>query len=594
MPADSRTAARVRELRELINYHNYRYHVLDDPVISDAQFDGFMRELEALEARYPDLIVPESPTQRVGAEPLGEFGEIVHEVPMLSLGNAFTPGDLVAFDRRAREALGVEEVEYSAEPKLDGLAVSILYTEGVLTQAATRGDGTRGEDVTQNVRTIPSIPLRLLGARYPRILEVRGEVHMTKQGFEALNEQQRAAGTKVFSNPRNAAAGSLRQLDARITAHRPLTFFCYGTGKIGGGEIPERHDQILRQFKAWGLRVSAEATVVRGVQGCLRYFEAMERQRAHLPYDMDGVVYKVNDLRQQEALGFLARAPRWALAFKFAPEEQTTRILAIEVQVGRTGALTPVARLDPVFVGGATVTNATLHNQDEIDRKDVRIGDTVVVRRAGDVIPEIVRVLPEYRPPDAQRFRIPDRCPVCDAPAVRKPGEAVSRCTGFLRCPAQRVQAIWHFASRRALDIEGLGDKLVEQLVATGKVEDVADLYKLNEAEIADLDRMGSKSAKKLVASLEKSKSTSLARLLYALGITDVGEATARTLAAHFGSLDAIRAAGVAELEAVPDIGPIIANHIAEFFANPKNLDIIARLQEAGMRWQEQADTIRR
>ncbi|CAN5749311.1 NAD-dependent DNA ligase LigA [soil metagenome] len=591
MPADSRTAARVRALRELIDTHNYRYHVLDDPAIGDAEFDGFMRELEALEAQHPDLIVGGSPTQRVGAEPLAQFGEIVHEVPMLSLANAFTPEDLVAFDRRVRAALLVEEVEYSAEPKLDGLAVSILYIEGVLAQAATRGDGTRGEDVTRNVRTIPSIPLHLLGAGYPRVLEVRGEVHMTRQGFQALNEHQRAAGAKVFSNPRNAAAGGLRQLDSRITARRSLTIFCYGAGKVDGGEIPAKHDHILRQFKAWGLRVSGEATLVRGVQGCLRYFEVMERQRAHLPYDMDGVVYKVNDLRQQALLGYVARAPRWALAFKFAPEEQTTRVLAIEVQVGRTGALTPVARVDPVFVGGATVTNATLHNQDEIDRKDVRIGDTVVVRRAGDVIPEIVRVLLEYRSPGAQPFRIPDRCPVCAAPAVRKAGEAVSRCTGSLQCPAQRVQAILHFASRRALDIQGMGEKLVEQLVTAGKVKDVADLYKLNEPEIADLGRMGSKSAHNLVAALEESKSTTLARFLYALGITDVGEATARTLAAHFGSLDTIRAANIVELEAVADIGPIIANHIAEFFCNPKNLDIIERLQQAGMRWQEQAVT---
>jgi DNA ligase (NAD+) len=478
-------------------------------------------------------------------------------------------------------------VEYVAEPKLDGLAVSLLYEKGHLIRAATRGDGFHGEDVTQNVRTIPSVPLRLMGHGYPMALEVRGEVYMAKEGFRKLNERQANLGGKLFANPRNAAAGSLRQLDPRVTAERPLAIFCYGTGQVSGGDLPAQHGEILDKLKIWGLRVSPDIEVVVGAAGCLRYYNEMARKREDLPYETDGVVYKVNDLQQQADLGFVARAPRWAVAHKFAPEEMETIVEAIDVQVGRTGALTPVARLKPVFVGGVTVTNATLHNQDEIDRKDVRVGDTVLVRRAGEVIPEVVRVIHEKRPPESERFNIPASCPVCGSPVLRQAGEAVARCTGSLICPAQRVQGILHFASRRALDVQGLGDKLVEQLVSRNEIHDVADLYQLTQKRLEQLERMGEKSAANLMAELEKSKSITLARFLYALGIKDVGEATARALAAHFGTLEAIAEATEETLETVPDIGPAIAANIAAFFRQPRNLDIIARLRKVGIHWPE-------
>lgn len=587
MSAPEHALARVRELRELIDYHNYRYYTLDDPVISDAEFDELMRELEGLERNYPELITPDSPTQRVGAKPAEGFSEIRHELPMLSLANAFISAEVEAFDRRVREALDVERLEYTAEPKLDGLAISLRYENGTLTCAATRGDGYQGEDVTQNIRTLRSIPLRLRGRDHPRILEVRGEIYMTKEGFKHLNEQQLRSGGKVFANPRNAAAGSVRQLDPRITASRPLMIFCYGTGKVKGGRIPPRHSEVLACLKEWGLRVSSEVAVVQGIEGCLDYYRKIDEKRHQLPYAIDGVVYKVNEFKHQEALGYIARAPRWAIAHKFPPEERESRVLAIEVQVGRTGALTPVARLEPVFVGGVRVTNATLHNQDEVDRKDVRVGDTVVVRRAGEVIPEVVRVILEKRPPATERFQIPKRCPVCGSEVIRPEGEAVARCSGSLICAAQRIQAILHFASRRALDIEGLGDKLVEQLVERHEIRTLADLYGLTGERLASLERMGKKSAANLVSALEKSKNTTLERFLYALGIRDVGEATARLLAQHFGSLEAIVGASEEELEAVPDIGPVMAANIAAFFRQAHNSEIIDRLRKAGIRWQE-------
>ncbi len=580
-------AACAARLRERLHYHNHRYHVLDDPEISDAEFDRLLRELEALEASHPGLISPDSPTQRVGGVPLAAFGEIRHAVPMLSLANASTEGEVHGFDRRVREGLGIETVEYVAEPKLDGLAISIAYRDGVLVQAATRGDGSRGEDVTQNVRTIRSVPLRLQGTGHPRLLEVRGEVYMSKRGFEDLNRRQRELGAKVFVNPRNAAAGGLRQLDARITAARPLAFYCYGTGRIEGGALPGTHYEILDRLRSWGLRVSPEIERVSGAQGCLDYYARIDGRRAQLAYAIDGVVYKVNRLAQQAQLGFVARAPRWAIAHKFASPEAATRVTAIEVQVGRTGALTPVARLEPVFVGGATVTNATLHNQDEIERKDVRAGDTVLVRRAGDVIPEVVRVLHEERPPGTQPFSMPQHCPVCEAPVTRPAGEAVSRCTNTLSCPAQRIQAILHFASRRAMDIQGLGDKLVEQLVERQGLRDPADLYAFGAEQLAALERMGTKSAENLVQALEKSKSTTLARFLLALGIPEVGEATAHLLAGELGSLQALMEARTEVLEAIPDIGPVVAAHITEFFGNARNHEVIERLQRAGVHWPE-------
>ncbi len=576
---------RVARLRDEINYHNYRYYVLDDPEITDAEYDRLLRELQELEEKYPELVTTDSPTQRVGATPLKEFAEVHHEVPMLSLENAFSDEEVFDFDRRARERLNVAEIEYAVEPKLDGLAISLLYKEGVLSRAATRGDGTTGEDVTQNVRTIDAIPLRLLGKGYPGILEVRGEVIMTKAGFEKLNQLQRQHGAKLFANPRNAAAGSLRQLDPRITATRPLSFFSYGNGLVEQGELPSRHHQIMQKMKSWGIPVNPESSVVKGVEGCLAYYRKMQQKRDSLPYDIDGIVYKVDRLDQQEKLGFVARAPRWALAHKFPAQEEMTKLLAIDVQVGRTGALTPVARLQPVHVGGVVVSNATLHNQDEIDRLDVRVGDTVIVRRAGDVIPQIVSVVLSRRKGNPPRYKLPDTCPVCGSPTARLSGEVVTYCTGGLYCPAQRKQAIKHFASRRAMDIEGLGDKLVEQLVDEKLVNDVADLYDLTVEQVQQLERMGPKSAHNLIAALEKSKSTTLARFLYALGIHDVGETTAQTLASHFGSLEKIMHADEETLMAVPDIGPVVAESIIRFFRQKHNRKVIRKLQQAGIHW---------
>ena len=587
MKASAKVIARVDALREEINQHNYHYYVLDAPLIPDAEYDRLMRELQTLEQEFPQLVTPDSPTQRVGATPSPSFASVRHSLPMLSLENAFSEADIHAFHRRVLERLQVATVAYAAEPKLDGLAVSLRYEQGVLVQGATRGDGYSGEDITRNVRTIPSIPLRLLGHDYPEVLEVRGEVYMSKAGFAALNEQQRARGEKTFVNPRNAAAGSLRQLDPRVTAARPLAIFCYGVGEVSGRALPRYHSERLQQLRQWGLRISSDLRVVHDADGCLAYYKDMAARRAGLDYDIDGVVYKVDELAQQAILGHVSRAPRWAIAHKFPAQEELTKLLAIDVQVGRTGALTPVARLAPVFVGGVTVTNATLHNEDEIRRKDVRVGDTVIIRRAGDVIPELVAVVKDRRPPDARPFQMPTRCPACGADVIRLEGESVARCTGGLYCPAQRKQGIRHFASRRAMDIEGLGAKLVDQLVAHELVKNVADLYTLKASQLAQLERMGEKSAANLVAAIDKSKATTLARFLYALGIREVGEATARSLAQHFSRLTALMAADVESLQTVPDVGPVVAAHIHAFFRQAHNCEIIAALQHHGVHWPE-------
>jgi DNA ligase (NAD+) len=580
-------AERVRELRKQIDHHNYRYYVLDDPEISDAEYDRLMRELKELEEQYPELVTPDSPTQRVGAAPVSELEEVVHSVPMLSLDNAFTDEDLIAFDRRVRERLETDqEIEYAAEPKLDGLAVSFRYEHGKLVLAATRGDGVRGENVTHNVRTIKAVPLELRGSP-PELLEVRGEVFMPIAGFKAMNERALARGEKTFVNPRNAAAGSLRQLDPRQAAQRPFDVFFYAVGEVRGWSLPPRHSDALEQLREWGLKISPLIRVVRGAAGCLEYYRDMAAKRPSLPYEIDGVVYKVNSYVQQRELGFVARAPRWAIAHKFPAHEENTIVRGVEFQVGRTGALTPVARLEPVFVGGVTVSNATLHNMDEIRRKDIRIGDTVVVRRAGDVIPEVVKVILERRPPDAQIVELPAKCPVCGSDVEREEGEAIARCTGGLFCAAQRKESLRHFASRRALDIEGLGTKLIDQLVDLELVRSPADLYALTVEQLAGLERMGEKSAAKLVEALERSKDTTLPRFLYALGIRDVGEATAAALAAHFGSLEALQDATEEQIRETPDVGPVVAAHIRHFFDQAHNREVIAALRAHGVRWPD-------
>lgn len=587
--ASPEVTARIAQLRDELHHHNTLYYVLDAPEIPDAEYDRLFQELQALEQQYPELITPDSPTQRVGARPLKEFGEVRHEMPMLSLANAFTEQDITDFDRRVREGLGIPgEVAYSAEPKMDGLAVSLLYEDGVLVRGATRGDGATGEDVTQNVRTIGAIPLRLSGKGYPRRLEVRGEIYMPRKGFDDLNKRQAARGDKTFANPRNAAAGSLRQLDPRITAQRPLTMFCYGIGRVEDGHMANRHSEILQQLAAWGLRVSPLIRVVHGAHGCLNYYREIGAQRDALPFDIDGVVYKVDHIDQQQQLGFISRSPRWAVAHKFPAQEEMTTLLDVEWQVGRTGALTPVARLEPVFVSGVTVSNATLHNQDEIDRKDVRIGDTVIVRRAGDVIPEVAGVVLSKRPAHTAMVHYPAKCPVCGSDVERLEDQAAARCTGGLYCSAQRKEAIKHFAGRRAMDIDGLGDKLVEQLADEGLIHDVGDLYHLTHAQLAGLERMGDKSAANLIAAIEKSRHTTLPRFLLALGIPEVGEATAQTLARHFGDLDAIMAADEAALQQVQDVGPIVAQSIHTFFQQPHNREVINKLIAAEINWPKE------
>lgn len=610
-PSGGETAAQAAaRLRAEIEQHNVRYYVYDDPSISDAAYDELMRELQALEAAHPELVTPESPTQRVGAAPVSAFGSVSHAVPMLSLGNAFEAEDVEAFDRRVTDTLRgagllgpAEEADYFCELKLDGLAISLRYEDGRLVQAATRGDGQTGEDVTSNIRTIKAIPLQLSGPA-PKVLEVRGEVLMNRADFEKLNQAQAKRDEKIFVNPRNAAAGSLRQLDPRITAKRPLRFFAYSWGELRGipqaqaglfdeeasgaealpGDTGKQHGAMLDWLGSLGLPVNVKFNQrVRGAQGLLDYYAKVGALRPSLPYDIDGVVYKVDSLAAQKLLGFVARAPRFALAHKFPAEEATTTLLDIEVQVGRTGAITPVARLKPVFVGGVTVTNATLHNEDEIRRKDVRIGDTVIVRRAGDVIPEVVGAVLEKRPADAREFVMPTACPVCGSAIERLEDETIARCTGGLFCGAQRKQTLWHAASRKALDIEGLGEKLVDQLVDSGRVKSLADLYSLRPLELVGLDRMGQKSADNLVEAIDKARAPALGRLLFALGIRHVGETTARDVARHFGSIEAIMDADEDALSSVPDVGPVVAGSIRRFFAEQHNRDVIEQLKAQGV-----------
>lgn len=577
---------RAAALRSEIERHNHAYYVLDRPSVPDAEYDRLFRELQQLEAEHPELASPDSPTQRVGGAPLAEFSQVTHEVPMLSLNNAFADDEVAAFDRRCREGLGVETVEYAVEPKFDGLAITLMYENGIFTRGATRGDGFTGEDVTLNLRTVKNIPLRLRGVGKPAHLEVRGEVLIFRADFEKLNRQQRDAGLREFANPRNAAAGSLRQLDPKITAQRPLRFLAYGVA-TSSDPLSDSHAALMAQLGGWGLPLAREAAVVSGLSGLLGYYARIGAERDRLVYDIDGVVYKVNCLADQQKLGFVARAPRFAIAHKFPAQEALTTVEAIEVQVGRTGALTPVARLAPVFVGGVTVTNATLHNEDEVRRKDVRIGDTVSVRRAGDVIPEVVAVVPEKRPGDAQEFVMPSVCPVCGSQVEKAEEEAIARCSGGLYCPAQRKQALLHFASRRAMDIEGLGDKLVEQLVDHDIIQTPADIYRLDLAKLVNLERMAEKSASNILAAIHKSKQTTLARFVYALGIRNVGEATAKDLARHFGSLAALIGAGAGDLLQVSDVGPVVAASIVRFFAEPHNLEVIAALRGAGLSWNE-------
>ena len=576
-------------LRAEIERHNIRYYQLDDPLITDAEYDALFRELQSLEAQHPELSTPDSPTHRVGTKPLKEFGEVVHRTSMLSLNNAFSDDEVLAFDQRIRDTLGIGQIEYAVEPKFDGLAITLTYVDGIFVQGATRGDGSVGEDVTENLRTVRALPLRLPLAL--PLVEIRGEVLMMKRDFLALNQAQANKGEKLFSNPRNAAAGSLRQLDSRITASRRLSFFAYGVGMVEGVTLSATHSEQMHWLKNLAVPVAKQCDVVMGAAGLLGFYREIGEQRASLPFDIDGVVYKVNDIALQQSVGFVSRAPRFAIAHKFPAEEALTTVLNIEVQVGRTGALTPVARLAPVFVGGVTVTNATLHNQDEIDRKDVRVGDTVVVRRAGDVIPEVARVVLEKRPlPAPPRFDLYQHhpvCPVCGSRVTKEEEESAWRCSGGLYCPAQRKHALWHFASRRAIDIEGLGDKMVEQLVEQNLVRTPADLYHLKFDDLAKLERMGEKSANNLLEAIEHSKKTTLAHFIYALGIRNVGETTAKDMARHFGSLDKLILADNERLQQVRDVGPVVAKSIVEFFSELHNVEVIKQLRVSGVSWLE-------
>lgn len=577
-----------QQLCQTIEQHNYDYYVLDNPTIPDAEYDKLFHELQKIEQRFPQLVTPESPTQRVGAAPVKAFSQVVHSTPMLSLGNAFDEEEVATFNQRVSEGLEVECVDYAVEPKFDGLAVSLRYENSVFVAGATRGDGNTGEDITHNLRTIKTIPLRLSPKKMPALLEVRGEVLMLKADFMKLNQQQREKDEKEFANPRNAAAGSLRQLDPRITATRRLAFYAYGVGVHDDKNCPtDKHSHVMAYLASLHFPVANECQTVRGLVELLGYYQTIGALREQLPYDIDGVVYKVDSLTQQDNLGFVARAPRFAIAHKFPAQEAITEVLDIDVQVGRTGALTPVARLKPVHVGGVTVTNATLHNADEIKRKDVMIGDTVIVRRAGDVIPEVVSVVMAQRDDQVKSFVMPEHCPICGAKAVRLLGEIVSRCTGGLFCPAQQKQAIMHFASRRALDIEGLGDKLIAQLVDHAIIKTPADLYKLGLAALANLDRMAEKSANNIVAAIEKSKKTTLARFIYALGIRNVGQTTAKDLARYFGQLDHLMDTNIEDLQLVPDVGPTVAKSMINFFAEPHNREVIEQLRASGVHWEE-------
>jgi len=590
----SDVSQRIKQLRTDINRHNQRYYQFDSPDIPDADFDGLMQALEALEEKYPEQITPDSPTQRVGSEPISEFQQVQHLMPMLSLNNAFSDEEFAAFDKRLVDRLvDGADIEYMVEPKLDGLAISLIYDDGQLTRAATRGDGQVGEDVTENVKTIGSIPLVLNGEGLPRKVEIRGEVFMPLLGFSKLNSTAERLGEKPFANPRNAAAGSLRQLDSKVTASRPLAFYTYGMGVIEGLDAPTSQKEAFDLFASWGLPVCDQNTVVRGVSACHERYQWLASQRPNLPYEIDGVVYKVNSFSQQNLVGSVSRAPKWAIARKFPAQEKMTTVLSIDVQVGRTGAITPVARLAPVLVGGVTVTNVTLHNESEMRRKDIRVGDTVIVRRAGDVIPEIVAVVMSKRQANFQPFLFPDICPVCDSPVERVKGEVVARCSAGLFCAAQVKESIKHFASRKAMDIEGLGDKIVEQLVQAGLVKTPADLFALTRTEVLTLDRMADKSADKLLLAIKNSRETTFAKFLYALGIREVGEVTALSLANHFSDLTALQKATVDELKLVTDVGPIVAQHIVSFFLLAHNREVVERLGSLGVCWPDthQKDT---
>ncbi|NCH61435.1 NAD-dependent DNA ligase LigA [Cronobacter turicensis] len=578
---------KLTQLRTTLRHHEFLYHVMDAPEVPDAEYDRLMRELRALEEAHPELVTPDSPTQRVGAAPLTAFNQVRHEVPMLSLDNVFDEASFLAFNKRVQDRLkNTDALVYCCELKLDGLAVSLLYEDGLLVRAATRGDGTTGEDITLNVRTIRAIPLKLHGDNIPARLEVRGEVFLPQAGFEKINEEARRTGGKVFANPRNAAAGSLRQLDPRVTAKRPLTFFCYGVGLLEGGELPRSHMARLQQFKAWGLPVSDRIRLVKTPEDVLAFYRQVEADRPTLGFDIDGVVIKVDSLELQEQLGFVARAPRWAVAFKFPAQEQLTTVRDVEFQVGRTGAITPVARLEPVQVAGVLVSNATLHNADEIARLGLRIGDKVVIRRAGDVIPQVVNVVLSERPEETRPVVFPTQCPVCGSDVERVEGEAVTRCTGGLICGAQRKEALKHFVSRRAMDVDGMGDKIIDQLVEKEYVHTPADLFRLTAGKLTGLDRMGPKSAQNLVTALEKAKETTFARFLYALGIREVGEATAAGLAAHFGTLEALINASIDDLQKVPDVGIVVATHVFNFFEEESNRAVIRDLtEEVGIHW---------
>jgi len=584
MSAPEKVRRQVQTLCSEIRAHDYRYHVLDDPEVPDAEYDRLFRKLRDLEDRYPELISPESPTQRVGGKPLAEFSQVEHSVPMLSLDNAFSADSVEAFDKRICDRLEQNEpVVYAVEPKLDGMAISLRYQQGRFVQAATRGDGRTGEDVTHNVKTIGAVPVQLQGEGFPEWLEVRGEIYMPLAGFAALNKAAREAGEKTFANPRNATAGSLRQLDPKVAATRPLTMFVYGLGHVEGGDLPVTHSATLMRLADWGFRVCPENAVVTGAQGCIEYYDSIGQRRENLPYEIDGVVYKVDDYRLQRELGFVSRAPRWAIANKFPAQEQLTVVRDVDWQVGRTGAVTPVARLEPVEVGGVIVSNATLHNIDELERKDVRIGDTVSVRRAGDVIPEVVSVLRNKRPANAKQVSLPAECPVCGSEVSRAEDEAVARCDAGLYCPAQRKEALKHFVSRKAMDIEGLGSKLIEQLAESGQVRSPADLFdpdRVNQESLAGLDRMAEKSASNLITAIDESRDITLSRFLYALGIREIGEATADSLARYFGSLERVIEASkdTEELQKVPDVGPVVAEHLKSFFSEAHNLEVVARL----------------
>ena len=581
----SSISEQINHLRTLLDQHNYNYYVLDTPSIPDAEYDRLLRELSALETQNPEFLSADSPTQKVGGAALSKFEQVAHQVPMLSLDNAFSEDEFTGFNRRIKERLmSTDELTFCCEPKLDGLAVSIIYRDGVLVQAATRGDGFTGENITQNVKTIRNVPLKLRGD-YPKELEVRGEVFMDSAGFEKLNNEAQKRGEKVFVNPRNAAAGSLRQLDSKITAKRPLMFYAYSTGLVADGSIPEDHFQQLEKLTDWGLPLCPETKLVEGPQAALDYYDDILTRRSELKYEIDGVVIKVNKKALQERLGFVARAPRWAIAYKFPAQEEVTQLLDVEFQVGRTGAITPVARLEPVFVGGVTVSNATLHNGDEIARLGVKVGDTVIIRRAGDVIPQITQVVLERRPTDARDIVFPSACPICDSHVEKVEGEAVARCTGGLVCPAQRKQAIKHFASRKALDIDGLGDKIVDQLVDRELIKTPADLFILKQGHFESLERMGPKSAKNLVTALNEAKATTLAKFLYSLGIREAGEATAQNLANHFLTLENIISASVESLTQVSDVGDIVASHVRGFFDEEHNLAVVNALIEQGVHW---------